>query len=190
MDPVLVVGLGNPGSGYERTRHNVGFRVVDRICERFRAPIRPGKGEFEFAQIPGAETDLVVLKPLTFMNNSGIAVKDAMERFGVPLSGLLIVLDDVDLPLGKLRLRPGGSDGGHNGLASVIYHLEADQFSRLRCGVGAGDPPKRTDLAEFVLSPFGSEERESVAAMIDRGADAAVDFARYGIERAMNGCNS
>ncbi len=189
MEPVLIAGLGNPGPEYEQTRHNLGFRVVDLLCERLRCAGRPGKGEYLVAAGRAGDTDVILLRPLTYMNNSGIAVLDAVERFGIPLPRLLVVLDDAAIPLGSIRIRPGGTDGGHHGLASIVYHLQSDEFPRLRCGIGTEGGQQPGSLADFVLSPFDPGERETVTAMILRAADAAMEFATAGIERAMNKFN-
>ena len=190
MEPVLIAGLGNPRPEYERTRHNLGFRVIDRLCGLLGCTLQPGKGDFVYASSRVSGSDVLLLKPLTFMNNSGIAVLDAVERFAVPLSRLLVVLDDAALPLGAIRIRPGGSDGGHHGLSSVIYHLRDDQFARLRCGIGKEGGLPGQSLAEYVLSSFDHEEEDAVAAMIATAAEAATEFAAAGVEQAMNKFNS
>lgn len=127
---------------------------------------------------------------MTYMNNSGRAVTDLLERYQVSLDRLLVVVDDLALPLGSIRMRPGGSDGGHNGLYSIIYHLGSDQFPRLRCGIGREGMPSQEMLPEFVLSRFEPDERETVTDMVKRGAGACVEFATAGIERAMNRFNT
>lgn len=190
MEPIAVVGLGNPGTEYEETRHNVGFRVVDALSERWKKPFKPGKGEYLFARTEVDAHEVLLVKPLTYMNNSGNAVVDVLERFSVPLSSLLVVLDDFVLPLGILRLRPDGSDGGHNGLYSIIYQIQGDQFPRLRCGIGDAEAPSRISRAEFVLSQFGPDERGTVRVMIDRAADAVTEFVTAGLASAMNKYNS
>jgi PTH1 family peptidyl-tRNA hydrolase len=130
----LIAGLGNPGPHYADTRHNVGFKVVERLAERLRLSFRAGKGDYLIAS---DTANILLLKPLTYMNNSGLAVRHAMDYFDIDVSRLLIVFDDLQLPVGKLRLRPGGSDGGHNGIASVIQHLGTQEVARLRLGISA-----------------------------------------------------
>ena len=191
----MIVGLGNVGSEYEATRHNVGFMVVDLLAANARKTFKPGKGEYYFAEMRHAGEDVVLIKPTTFMNNSVVAVKDASQRYGVGMADLLVVYDDFNIPLGKLRLRKGGSDGGHNGMYSIIYHLNDDSFPRLRCGIGTGEVlpvqrivPKR-DMADFVLSEFEKEELPEVEKMTKNAADAVFVFIGSGIQTAMNRFN-
>lgn len=190
MDETLVVGLGNPGDRYERTRHNIGFMVVDLLARRWKKAWSPGKGEFLFLRKTIGGADVVLLKPLTYMNLSGIAVREAIPLLGIPQERLLVVMDDVALPLGSLRLRPGGSDGGHNGLASVIGELGTEQIARCRCGIGPQHPGPGDDLADFVLSPFRTEEMELVTTMVTRCADAVETYSREGLETTMSRFNS
>lgn len=181
-----MVGLGNPGSEYENTRHNVGFRVVDELVRRLGTRMRAGAGSYLRATAYAADATVVLVKPLTFMNNSGVAVRELLKEFPTAHNSLLVVCDDFALPLGTLRVRTGGSDGGHNGLASVISHLESMEFPRLRCGIRKEMMPPGDQMAEFVLSPFDPEEKDAVTAMIDRAADAATECARSGVTRTMN----
>lgn len=185
----MIVGLGNVGREYEATRHNVGFMVVDLIASKARKSFSAGKGEYYHSEMRHAGEDIVLLKPTTFMNNSGIAVKEAVERFGVEIENLLVVCDDFNIPLGKLRLRKGGSDGGHNGVYSIIYHLNDDRFPRLRCGIGTEEVVPGKDMAEYVLSKFDAEENPEVEEMVKRAADAAFVFVNSGIQTAMNRFN-
>lgn len=185
----MIVGLGNPGREYEATRHNMGFMVVDLLASGSRKTFLPGKGEYYFTKMRHAGEDLTLMKPTTFMNNSGIAVRDAMERFDVDITDLLIAYDDFNIPLGKLRLRKGGSDGGHNGIYSVIYHLNDDRFPRLRCGIGTGEVMPGRDMAGFVLSEFAQDELAEVRTMTENAAEAALTFVRSGIQTAMNKFN-
>lgn len=189
MDPILVVGLGNPGTEYECTRHNVGFRVIDELARRLKTPWKPGKGEYSFASRSVGGKDVVLGKPLTYMNNSGLAVSDLLERYHVGLQDMIVVVDDFALPLGTIRVRAGGSDGGHNGLSSIIYSLNTDGFSRIRCGIGQEAMPPKENMAEFVLSPFESEEMDRVEKMVARAADAALEFVESGIGQTMNRFN-
>lgn len=185
----LVAGLGNPGKRYAQTRHNAGFMVVDRLAEQFRISFKAGKGDYdvsEVARTSDAEREFFLLKPLTFMNESGIAVRHALEYFKIDLGKLLIVLDEFQLPFGKLRLRPQGSDGGHNGLASVIQHLGSQDFARLRIGVGR---EFKGDSADFVLSRFSKNEQVELPAVIARAAEAALAFILHDMPRAMNDFN-
>jgi peptidyl-tRNA hydrolase, PTH1 family len=190
VDPVIVAGLGNPGAHYAGTRHNVGFRVADELGRRHRAAWVPCAGPGLEARCLVRDQPVFLLKPLTFMNGSGAAVTAALDRHQVPAGRLLVVVDDIALPLGRLRMRPGGSDGGHNGLGSVIQELASEAFPRLRCGIAGEEPPAGEFLRDFVLSPFAPTEVPEAEVMIRRAADMVEEFAVSGIEAAMNICNS
>lgn len=190
MDSIIVVGLGNPGTEYEGTRHNIGFEVVDELTRRFRVPMRAGRGEYLIATHQFTGKTLILAKPLTYMNNSGTAVADLLERFRALPQELIVVADDVALPLGAIRVRAKGSDGGHNGLWSIIYQLNSDEFARIRCGVRQEAMPSKDRMADFVLSPFGPRETTTVREMIGRAADAVLEFAVNGIHRTMNRFNT
>ncbi|HXG87845.1 MAG TPA: aminoacyl-tRNA hydrolase [Vicinamibacterales bacterium] len=182
----LVVGLGNPGPQYRDTRHNVGFWVVDEIARRWNASDSwRERDEALFVKQPGGA---ILVKPLTFMNLSGLAVSRLGHFFQVAPSDMLVVADEVALPLGRLRARPRGSAGGHNGLKSLIAQLGTDQFGRLRVGVGRGDT--RRDLADHVLSTFDADERETIQAAVLRAADASEMFISEGIDRVMSSFNA
>jgi PTH1 family peptidyl-tRNA hydrolase len=187
----LVVGLGNPGPRYENTRHNAGFKVVERMAERLDLDFRAGKGEYLFAT--GAITatlraEAMIMKPLTFMNNSGWAVRQVVDYFHIRLQHVLIIFDDFQLPFGKLRLRSRGSDGGHNGMASVIQHLGTQEVPRLRLGIG--NEFVKGETIKHVLSSFSKEEQELAPAFFDRAAEAAVSFVNDGVWPTMNLFNS
>lgn len=186
MDTVAIVGLGNPGAQYQETRHNVGFHAVDELCRRFRVTMKPGKGEYLIARAGMEGIDVYIAAPMTYMNNSGAAVVDILERFRLTPRELLVVVDDFALPLGVLRFRTKGSDGGHNGLASIIYMLNSDEFPRLRCGIGTETMPPKSAMTVFVLSPFQKAEVAAVNDMVKRAADACVEFARTGHARPVN----
>jgi PTH1 family peptidyl-tRNA hydrolase len=184
---VVIVGLGNPGKSYANTRHNVGYLVVDALAAKLRCEFRPGKGEFLFAGSSFRDNEVVLVKPVTSMNESGIAVADVVDRFEVRLDEVLIVVDDFQIPLGSLRLRPSGSDGGHNGMYSIIYHLQSDAFPRLRCGIGSEEMPQDKSLmADFVLSQFAPKEKPIVEEMVGRATDACLSFVADGIEKTMS----
>jgi PTH1 family peptidyl-tRNA hydrolase len=182
----LVVGLGNPGPQYRDTRHNVGFWVIDELAARWQLQHawRERDQALYVKQVGGA----VVVKPLTYMNLSGFAVSKLRQFFQVEPADLLVIVDEVALPVGRLRARPRGSAGGHNGLKSVIEQLGTSEFARLRIGVGRGDG--RRDLADYVLSKFEPEERDTIQAATLRAADAAEMFISDGIERVMNTFNA
>jgi PTH1 family peptidyl-tRNA hydrolase len=190
VDPIIVVGLGNPGTEYEGTRHNIGFRVIDEVARRSETPIKAGRGEYQFASHSFRDKHLLLAKPLTYMNNSGDAVAELLEEYKARLDELIVVVDDLALPLGVIRVRAKGNDGGHNGLSSIIYQLNTNEFARIRCGIRQENMPAKEQMAEFVLSPFGREEREKVEAMITRAGDAVVEFAASGIARTMTKFNT
>ena len=181
----LVVGLGNPGRKYDGTRHNIGFDVVNLMASRHRLDWEAAPAEALLARWRAASA--VVVKPLTFMNLSGQAVGDLVRFYKIDLTDLLVVVDDVNLEVGRLRARPNGSAGGHNGLKSLIGLLGTDAFARLRVGVGRGDA--RRELADHVLATFDSQERTIVAEAVGRAADAAELFVAEGIAPVMNRYN-
>jgi PTH1 family peptidyl-tRNA hydrolase len=182
----IVVGLGNPGDQYAKTRHNVGWMVLDRIADRAGWA---GKGRTRDAAAIAMGRykglDLMIVKPLTFMNESGRAVRKVLDREHAPHSDLLVVADDFALPFGKLRFREGGGAGGHNGLGSIIDELSTEKFSRLRVGIGAPD----RGFIDHVLAPFQPDERERLDALLDAAADAVEEWARHGTSKAANRFN-
>ena len=183
----LIVGLGNPGRKYEGTRHNVGFDVVDLLAKRQHAAWESAPRGIEALIARCRIPDIVLAKPLTFMNLSGAATVGLLQFFKIEIADLLVIVDDVNLELGRLRTRSGGSAGGHNGLKSLIESLGTDEFARLRVGVGRGDA--RRDLADHVLTKFDRDERENVDAATGRAADAAELFVTDGIGQVMNRFN-
>lgn len=184
-DGLAVIGLGNPGSEYEATRHNVGFMVADALANRLRIRMKAGKGDYLIGEKKDTRVKIIIIKPLTYMNNSGTAVRDIVERFSLGLDQILIVVDDLYLPFGTLRLRASGSDGGHNGLYSIIYHLNSMDFSRLRCGIGQENKPEPA-MADFVLSPFDDNEIPRLRAMVFRARDALILAAEDGYRSALD----
>ena len=187
----LVVGLGNPGSEYRDTRHNVGFTVVDALVERWRVQ---DQWREKFAAlhlkttVAGGDGQVIVAKPITFMNLSGQAVAALAAFYKIDPPDIFIVTDDVALPVGRLRARRDGGAGGHNGLKSIIQSLATQAFPRMRVGVGRGDD--RRDLADHVLGRFAADERDTVSAAVLRAADASEMFISGGIERVMNTFNA
>lgn len=184
----ILVGLGNPGSQYRFTRHNAGFLVLDRLAERLALPFGRERfgGLFAKGQCEGC--DVVLLKPLTYMNRSGECVGQALRYTNAAPEDVLVVVDDVNLPLGRLRVRSDGSAGGHNGLKSIIEHLGSDAFPRLRIGVGQGR--QGATLTGHVLGTFAQDEMPEMERAVDRAADAAVTFVVKGLGPAMNAFNA
>ncbi len=179
----MLVGLGNPGREYADTRHNIGFMVIDHLAQQ--EDVRLAKTSTTYISGTGniAGRSVVLAKPLTYMNRSGLAVLRMVERYAVPLDRLLVILDDFNLPFGRLRIRAKGSDGGHNGLASIIDFLSSSAFPRLRIGIGNDT---LSDAVEFVLSPFEPEEQRRLPELIDHASDACRSFVEHGIQRTMN----
>ena len=188
----LIVGLGNPGPEYRGTRHNIGFAVADELAGRHSVGFESSPVDALVAKVRSwvasgfSRTDVLLAKPLTFMNSSGEAVGALARYFKIDIGDLLVVVDEVQLPLGRLRIRARGSAGGHNGLKSIVAHL-GEEFPRLRVGVGRGD--SRRDLADHVLARFDADEAAEVERLIARAADAAEMFVTSGIETVMNAYN-
>ncbi|MBL8763585.1 MAG: aminoacyl-tRNA hydrolase [Phycisphaerae bacterium] len=186
----LLVGLGNPGRDYDRTRHNAGFMVVDRLARR-HAPGQAARARFdgELVEAPIGPERCMLLKPLSYMNRSGPAVSEAAGFYKLdPARDVLVIVDDIYLPCGQIRLRDSGSAAGHNGLADVERALGTIAYPRLRVGVNA--PPPQFNQADWVLSRFSAEEWSLVEPSLDRAADAAEEFVRSGISSAMNRFNA
>lgn len=184
----LVVCLGNVGDKYDATRHNVGFEVADELAQRKNIPLQKLKHRAltNTAELGGRKA--LIMKPVTFMNLSGEAAGEAVRFYKVPPDHVLVVCDDVALPAGKLRIRAGGSAGGHNGLKSLIQHLGTDQFPRLRIGVGQKPHPDY-DLADWVLGKFQGEDRKVMDAAVKQAADGVECLLREGIDKAMSRFN-
>ncbi len=180
----LIVGLGNPGFEYHLTPHNMGFMGVDRLAEVCRAEFsrREARARVATGRFHGEK--VVLAKPQTFMNLSGVSVCGLVRTLAVPLDDLIVLVDDVDLPLGSLRIRRKGSAGGHNGLKSVIGALETDVFTRVRMGAGPESPVQ--DLVSYVLTPLGEREQEEVAGMLDQSVEAVRVILKEGVDKAMN----
>jgi PTH1 family peptidyl-tRNA hydrolase len=183
----LIVGLGNPGPEYVWTPHNLGFLVIDRLAERAAIRVRrpEGKSLVGLGKL-GAE-EVVLAKPQTFMNASGLAVRDLVDRFDTDLEKMIVVTDDAALPWGAVRIRERGSAGGHNGLKSVIGTLQSDEFIRIRIGIGPAEPGE--DLAEYVLRPMSDTDLERAAETIDRAVEAVEMIIEKGVAAAMNRYN-
>ncbi len=200
-----IVGLGNPGLKYFNTRHNTGFLVIDKLAEFFKIksfdlPLpRGGQGwgsdSFQAASVNYKEKNLVLMKPLTYMNSSGRAVKHIAEILNLTSDKFLVIYDDVNLDFGTLRLRPSGSDGGQNGIASIIYEMETEEIPRLRIGIKNDSELEKLkiydgiNLADFVLSPFTNDESKNLDKVIDAAKDAVLCYIDDGIDAAMNSFN-
>jgi PTH1 family peptidyl-tRNA hydrolase len=181
----IVVGLGNPGREYAATRHNLGFMVVDEVARRHNVSERRNRFRSDLLEVFAEGEKIVLLKPRTFMNLSGSAVREAVTWYKTSLDDLLVVVDDIDLPFGAMRLRAKGGSGGHNGLKSIIAELGIDVFSRMRVGIGRG-PGHAT---RQVLSRFSSEEERILPTVLSEAADCVLEWQRHGIISAMNRCN-
>jgi PTH1 family peptidyl-tRNA hydrolase len=183
----LIVGLGNVGRKYENTRHNVGFRALDVLAQRWAA--EPGRDKFDghVKEVAVGAERVLLLWPHTLMNRSGQSVSPAVDFYKLPLADLLVICDDFNLPLGKLRFRKQGSAGGQRGLDDIINRLGTDEFSRLRLGIGP--VPEQWDAADFVLSRFDANERDTIDDAIARAADGAECWVKNGTAEAMNKYN-
>jgi peptidyl-tRNA hydrolase, PTH1 family len=184
----VVVGLGNPGPKYEQTRHNVGFVVIDELATRLSAGKSRRRFDANLAEAVYGEEKVLLAAPQTYMNESGRSVRQIVDFFGVPLSDLLLVCDDFNLELARLRMRSGGSAGGQKGLADTIRHLGTEEFPRLRIGIGR--PPEQMDAADFVLSRFRKNEIKPLASALTRAAEGIELWIRSGLDRAMNQVNA
>lgn len=182
----LIVGLGNPGAQYEFTRHNIGFMVIDAIADFWRYPVNKlsHQGHWVKANYKGSE--VILLKPQTFMNLSGQSVRSIMHYYKINPSDILVIYDDLDLPLGQIRLREKGSSGGHNGMKSIIENLQTEEFKRLRIGI---DKNPLIDAADYVLGRFPVEVKATLQEVIHKSRDAAIQFVDQPFPQVMNRFN-
>ena len=181
----LIVGLGNPGKEYERTKHNCGFRAIDLLAQKLGCKIDKAKFQGLHAQVNYQGRKLYLLKPLTYMNASGHSVLQFSAYFNIPPQRIIVLFDDISLPPGRLRIRGDGSAGGHNGIKSIISEIGSQDFPRVKIGVGAKPNPD-ADLASWVLSPFSQKEEQSLQPALVRAADAALSIIENGIEKTAN----
>ena len=181
----LVAGLGNPGRDYARTRHNVGFAAVDAVCEKYGVECRPLKFSAYGADVAIDGHRVLLIKPTTFMNNSGIAVREAASFYKIPPEKIIVFCDDVNFDPGKMRIREKGSDGGHNGLGSIIEHLSSDAFPRVKIGVGRKPSPE-TDLASWVLGNIPEEDLKEITKCIEAAPDICEKIVCGKIQDAMS----
>ena len=185
---MMIVGLGNPGPEYERTRHNAGFMTVDLLGENLRASYWKDEAGAKTAVVRFGEDELVLVKPQTYVNVSGAAVSKLLDTYEVSLSALIVVHDDIDLPPGAVRVKRGGGHGGHNGLRSVNESLGSGEYARVRIGVGR--PPGRVDPAVFVLQPMRGAALEDFEAVVPTAAQATMHVLEHGVESAMREYNA
>ena len=183
----LIVGLGNPGLAYRHNRHNIGFMVADVLAQKLEIPLKRVKFKAQIGNGKVEGIPVIIAKPLTYMNNSGEAVAPLVHYFKVPLERLLVIHDDMDLPLGILRMRPSGGSAGHNGMLSIFDKVGTNAIPRLRVGIGR--PPGRMDPADYVLQDFPRSEEELLSMVIAQACEAALAFITTGLEKAMNTYN-
>ena len=184
----LLVGLGNPGFKYADTRHNIGFMIIDSLVNKLGSVFDETNANYSLSVCQIEANSIILLKPRTYMNLSGLAVNGALHQYHVELSQLLVVYDDLNIPFGKLRLRAKGSDGGHRGVSSVIFHLQSQNFPRLRFGIGA--QYERSQIVDFVLSSFDEREKELLPKLIQYAVEGCQAFILDGVVNAMNSINS
>lgn len=181
----LIVGLGNPGREYEKTRHNAGFRALDILAAKLECKIDKGKFQGLYGQTQYNGKRLLLLKPQTFMNSSGRSVLQLSAFYRIPPAHIVVLFDDISLVPGNLRIRRDGSAGGHNGIKSVIAELGSMDFPRVKIGVGAKPDPE-ADLANWVLSSFSAQDEKKIASALERAADAALAIVEFGVDEASN----
>ncbi len=185
---IFFLGLGNPGRRYQKSRHNLGFRVLDSLAKRLKIKIKTKRYKSLMGRGRIGREGIVLAKSLTFINNSGVAAASLVRKLKIPLKNLVVVCDDIDLPVGRIRIRRKGSSGGHKGLESIIQELGTNEFPRLRLGIGR--PLRGMDPKEYVLQDFTKEENLLVKKAIDRAGEALILLAEEGIIPAMNKYNS
>ncbi len=184
----LIVGLGNPGPEYAKTRHNIGFRCIDLLAEKLGVKIDKAKFQGLYGQVDYKGNRLYLLKPLTYMNLSGVSVLQLSNFFKIPPQRIVVIFDDISLEPGRLRVRSDGSAGGHNGIKSIIAQLGSQDFPRVKIGVGAKPHPD-FDLADWVLSTFSAQEEKALAVSLENGAQAALTLITDGVSQAANKFN-
>jgi len=184
----LIVGLGNPGKEYERTRHNCGFRALDVLADKLGCKIDKGKFQGIYGQVSYGGKKLMLLKPLTYMNLSGRSVLQLSAYFNIPPQRIIVLFDDISLEPGRLRVRPDGSAGGHNGIKSIIQEVGSQAFPRVKIGVGSKPSPEY-DLANWVLSTFSAQEEKALAVALNNAADAALSIIDRGVPETANRFN-
>lgn len=189
----IVAGLGNPGSEYEETRHNCGFKAIDMLCKKHNTQLSKNKfdakyGEYKTTVLGGGEAKIILMKPETYMNNSGVAIRAAADFFKVPTEKIIVICDDCDIDLAALRIRKSGSGGTHNGMKSVVNHLNTENFRRVRVGIGKKMP--NADMVKFVLGTFPPDEMQKMNEAFEKAAEAVDCILEKGIDFAMNKFNT
>lgn len=183
----VVVGLGNPGNAYNGTRHNVGFHAIDILAKRNNINLNKIKFKSVYGEGNIHGEKVILVKPQTFMNNSGVSVRDIYNFYKVPIENIIVIVDDIDIDFASIRIRPKGSAGSHNGLKSIIYLLQRDDFPRVKIGIGK--KMKEQDLADFVLSKFSKDEIKDMEEAVINSAEAVEGIIKLGLENAMNKFN-
>lgn len=185
----VVVGLGNPGRDYANTRHNIGFETIDLLGKRNDIDINKIKFKSVYGEGIIGRKKVILVKPQTYMNNSGIALREIVQFYKFPIENIIVIVDDIDIDFASIRIRPKGSAGSHNGLKSIVYHLQDDKFPRVKIGIGKKQH-ERQDLADFVLSRFSKDEIFDIDMALLTAAEAVEYMIEYGIDKAMNKFNS
>ena len=195
----LIVGLGNPGSKYETTRHNAGFIVLDHFAELFKIKFSESTGDWLESRLNINNEEVILIKPMTYMNNSGIAIKEFTDRINeqtgsgelktASYTNMLVIVDDFQIDLGSIRVRKKGSDGGHNGLSSIIYHLNTDEFPRMRIGIGKDTVITKNEFIDFVLGKFTESESKILKELMPKYSECIMSFINDGIAKTMNTFN-
>ncbi|MCX7735385.1 MAG: aminoacyl-tRNA hydrolase [Candidatus Kapabacteria bacterium] len=184
----LIIALGNPGKKYSQTRHNIGWMVGFELCQKQNTQLNTESTIYYTSRLRFGSNNVLIVFPTTYMNNSGEAVRKVHQKYGIPIDRMIVVADEYNFPLGKVHLKKGGSDGGHNGIASIIEELQSEDFYRLRCGIGP--KPKDIILTDFVLSEFKEDEKDMLKETIKKAVEALEHFFKHIPERAMSDINS
>lgn len=180
----ILLGIGNPGIKYNLTWHNVGFIILDRLAEQLNIHFKPSKHDYYFAEGSIQDNDFILIKPTTYVNNSGLAALQIIEKYPVQLEDFLVVCDDLNIPKGEIKIKQSGGDGGHNGLASIIYHLNSNKFPRLRFGIGNGFD--KGDMAKYVLSKISLKDFELIDKNLNLSIVLLTDFILGGMKNMLN----
>ena len=186
MKPYLIIGLGNPGLKYRKTRHNMGFMVIDYLSEKLSVSVKKSRCSALSGETIYNGKKVILAKPQTYMNNSGEAARELLEYYGLSLENLIVVYDDMDVDLGKIRIRKKGGSGTHNGMKSMLYHLQQEEFIRIRVGISPGG---ERDAISYVLGKFSRAEHESAFEGIEKAAHSVIEILDNGIDAAMNKFN-